>query len=148
MHKKKWKLDASKSEILQTGTPPNSRHHCNFTEVNIDGSAVTLSETVIGLRVIFDENISMIQQITETKRKAIRNLQNISCISRYIDISSKMKLVLGLVLSQIDFCNSLCCGLPIEKVRYGLEYAHCNTHYWSLRRRYKFWPPCLCEFFF
>ena len=117
MHKKKLKLNASKTEVLLTGTPSNLIHYCNFTEVNIDGSAVKVSEKVRSLGVIFDKNISMTQQITEAKRKAIGNLINISRISRFIDKSSKMKLVHGLVLSQIDFCNSLYCGLPGSSLR-------------------------------
>ena len=54
-------------------------------KVNGDESAVKLSETVISHGVIFDENIGMIRQITEAKRKVIRNLIYISRMSRYID---------------------------------------------------------------
>ena len=37
---------------------------------------------------------------------------NIAKISKFIDRVSKLKLVHGLILSQIDFCNALLYGLP------------------------------------
>ena len=46
------------------------------------------------------------------KKKVINDLINISRISRFVDKSSRMKLVHGLILSKIDFCNSLYYGLP------------------------------------
>ena len=46
------------------------------------------------------------------KWKLINNLINISRIAKYLDKDTKMKLVHGLILSRVDFCNSLLFGLP------------------------------------
>ena len=42
----------------------------------------------------------------------MNDLISISLVSRFVDKSSRMKLVHGLVLSKIDFCNSLYYRMP------------------------------------
>ena len=45
-------------------------------------------------------------------KKCNRGLQNVDKISKFIDRESKMTLFHCLVLTQVDFCNSLLYGLP------------------------------------
>ena len=58
----------------------------------------------------------MRNQLKSARRKAIGGLINISKISGYIDKGCRMKLVHSLVLSQIDFCNSLYYDLPARDI--------------------------------
>ena len=60
----------------------------------------------------FDKGLNMRAQISKVKQKAIGNLVNIARIVKYLDRGSRLKLVYGLVLSHIDFCNSLYIYLP------------------------------------
>ena len=64
-----------------------------------------------------DSNLTLDAQIRKIKSKAIGNLINISRISSYLDKSSRLKLVHGLVFSRIDFCNPLYFGLPNTKLK-------------------------------
>ena len=64
------------------------------------------------LGFVFDDSLKMEAQIRKAKGKAIGNLKNISQISNYIDKNSRIKLIHGLVISHIDFCNSLYAHLP------------------------------------
>ena len=59
-----------------------------------------------------DKQLMMRDQLRNIKKKTIVNLVNISRISKYIDRSSTMKLVHGLIFSNIDFCNSIYYDLP------------------------------------
>ena len=54
----------------------------------------------------------MRDQLRYNKKKAIVNLINIFRISKYVDRSSTMKLLHGLIFSNIDFCNSIYYDLP------------------------------------
>ena len=49
----------------------------------------------------------MKSQINLAKRKAIGGLINVAKISSLVVKKSRLKLVHGLVISQIDFCNSI-----------------------------------------
>ena len=112
MNIRKLKLNAGKTEIMIVGSSARVRLLNNFTEMIVDGSVVVFSEQVKSLGVILDQGLSMKNQLSNTKKKAIYNLINISRISRFIDRGSRMKLIHGLVLTVIDFCNSLYYGLP------------------------------------
>ena len=112
MNSRKLKLNAGKTEIMIVGSSARVRLLNNFTEMIVDGSVVVFSEQVKSLGVILDQGLSMKNQLSNTKKKAIYNLINISRISRFIDRGSRMKLIHGLVLTVIDFCNSLYYGLP------------------------------------
>ena len=62
--------------------------------------------------VVFDENLNLMYQVAAVKKKAIGGLINIAKISKFIDRESNLKLVHGLNLMQMDFCNALLYGLP------------------------------------
>ena len=111
MYRRKLKLNSGKTEIMLVGSQTKVSLLSNFTEMTVGTSTVTLSQKVRSLGVIVDQNLTLKPQLNNTKRKAIYNLMNISRISKFINESSRMKLVHGLVFSVIDFCNSLYYGL-------------------------------------
>ena len=55
---------------------------------------------------MFYENLALKYQIAAVKNKAFEGLINIAKISKFMDRESKLELVLGLILTQIDFCNA------------------------------------------
>ena len=84
-----------------------------FTKLELnDTSPIYFSNSVRDLGFIFDKNLSLIEQLKNTKKKTIGNLINISRITKFINFKSRIKLVHGLVLSNLDFCNSIYAGLP------------------------------------
>ena len=114
---KKLKLNSDKTEIMIVGSSSQlNRLEC--TEyLTLDNSEIKLSDSVRSLGVILDKNLSMKCQLKRVKSKAICNLINIARISIYLDRAARMKLVHGLILSHIDFCNSLLYGLPDYELR-------------------------------
>ena len=120
MYKRKLKLNSGKTEIMLVGSQSRINLLSNFKDMTVGTSTVTLSEKVRSLGIIVDQNLTLKQQLKNTKRKAINNLMNISRISKYINKPSRMKLVYGLVFSVIDFCNSLYYDLPDSDL-HGLQ---------------------------
>ena len=112
MERRKLKLNSSKTEIMIVGSQArlsNLNFGDKITFLNTD---VSLSSKVRNLGVIMDSSLSLRDQLINVKRKSIGNLINIAHIADFLDQSSRMKLVHGLVFSQIDFCNSLYYNLP------------------------------------
>ena len=113
MNDRRLKMNANKTEIMVIGNSNNIRSIKNDLghEVPFGNSTITLSEKFRNLGFIFDQTLNLSNHINITKQKAICGLINISHISTLIDQKHRLQLVHSLVLSHIDFCNSLYYGL-------------------------------------
>ena len=112
MNRRKLKLNTDKTEIILIGSEYRLQN-LNFpASCNFNDDEITIKNEVRNLGVIFDKNLSMKNHLKNIKSSVIGNIINISRISKYLDKPSKMKLVHGLVLSKIDFCNSIFYDLP------------------------------------
>lgn len=110
------KLNESKTELLVLGKPKVLRE-CGL-EVTLRFGNLTISPTECkgdnwkSLGVKLDESMSMQRQINSVKQKCSWTMMNIRTISRYLDEGVKMMLVKQLVISKLDYCNSLYMNLP------------------------------------
>ena len=59
-----------------------------------------------------DNRLQLTSHINELVRSCFYHLRRIRSIRRFLPISCVIKLVVGLVLSRLDYCNSLLAGLP------------------------------------
>ena len=112
MNQRKLKLNMGKTDMMLIGSDSklsNLNFGCN---IDFGGLDIALSSTVRDLGVIFDKNLSLKNQILSAKSKAICGLINISRIAAYINKKQKTQLIHSLVLTQIDYCNSLYYSLP------------------------------------
>ena len=114
MKERRLKMNNSKTEIMVIGSSNMIRSTKNeFDQGALFGdSTIMLSEKFRNLGFIFDQTLSLSNQINKAKQKAICGLINISHISSLIDKKHRLQLVHSLVFSHIDFCNSLYYGLP------------------------------------
>ena len=82
------------------------------SNLKLDRTDINLSTKMRNLGVIFDENLTLKYQVAAVTKNSIGDLINIAKISNVIDRESKLKLLHGLILTQIYFCNALLYGLP------------------------------------
>ena len=68
--------------------------------------------TVKRLGVYFDETLTMNKQIMNLKKYCNYQLHHLYSVNSSLTTSVKLKLVKGLILSKIDFCNSIFINLP------------------------------------
>ena len=59
------------------------------------------------LGVVFGENLTIEYQVAALKKKAMGGPIGIAKVSKFIHGESKLKLVHGLIMTQIEFCNAL-----------------------------------------
>ena len=117
MSSRKLKLNTDKTEIMLVGTDYHLQN-LNFpAHCNLNNNDIRIKNEVRNLGVIFDSDLTMKSHVKRVKSSVIGNIINISRISKYLDKSSIMKLVHGLVLSKIDFCNSIFYELPDYDLR-------------------------------
>ena len=114
MNDRRLKMNDSKSEIMIIGSLNNIRSVKNDFghDVHFGNSTIKLSEKLRNLGFVFDQTLTLSNNVNITKQKAISGLINIAHISSLIDKKHRIQLVHSLVFSQIDFCNSLYYGLP------------------------------------
>ena len=124
------KLNETKTELLVLG----KSHVLKKCELSVRlqfGSTEILPTECKGdswksLGVKFDETLNMERQINNVKRKCSWTMMNLRTIGRYLDEGIKLMLVKQLVISKLDYCNSLYMNLPktrLNKLRSTLNGA-------------------------
>ena len=102
--------NAEKTEVILftsrfTKTP-------NIEKLFFDSTVIELTEKVRDLGVILDKNLTPTYHINETYRKATNAIRSIGRIRKYLTNKNLKLLVNALVISRLDYCNSILYGLP------------------------------------
>ena len=105
------KLNQEKTEILVV-KKKNTKQVFEVEHINIGDTAITPSQTVRNLGVLFDSHLSMKDHVRATCKRAFFEIRNISRIRQFLDTASTKTLVHAYVTSKLDYCNSLLIGLP------------------------------------
>ena len=80
--------------------------------IHIGDADVPFVSSVKNLGVTLDSNLSMSQHITNTCNAAYIQIRHISSIRHLLTTQATQTLVCSLVLSPLDYCNSLLSGCP------------------------------------
>ena len=88
--------------------------------MNINGTYVKFSPSVRNLGVTLDSTLSLHQHVMNVCRVAYLELQRINSIRNLLSIDAVKALVCSLLLSRLDYCNSLIVGLPQYLIK-GLQ---------------------------
>ena len=111
MDKNRLKMNSSKTEYILFG----SAYHlgqCTTNGLNVNGESVTLSNEIKYLGVHLDNKLTLKHQISLKCRTAMWNIQRVKLIRDVLTQSACETLLLGLVISHLDYANSLYIGLP------------------------------------
>ena len=112
MQKRKLKLNNDKTEIMIVRGTNRSVRADVFGSIGTGGVDLVPSDSVRNLGVIFDESLNFVKHINLLVRDCNYHMRNIGAIRRYLDRNSVITVLHSLVLSRIDFCNSLYNHLP------------------------------------
>ena len=104
-------MNADKTEVLLVTAKRivNLQHHPEF--MNINGICVKLSPSVRNLGVTLDSTFSLHQHVRNICRVAYLQKRRINFIQNLLSVDAVKTLVCSLVLSRLDYCNSLLVGL-------------------------------------
>ena len=117
MNGRKLKLNIEKTEAAIIHSNRQDDPASRLQSFTVDNQVITPEPKVRSLGVLIDCGLTMKDQLNQAKKKSIFGLINIHRIATFIDRSSRIKLVHGLVLCHIDFCNSLYFGLPNRELK-------------------------------
>ena len=80
--------------------------------LSICQAAISFSNSIRNLGFYLDKDLSMKEHINFICKTALLEIRRISTIRHYLTDDATKTLVVSLVLSRIDYCNSLLAGLP------------------------------------
>ena len=115
MSSNKLKLNTDKTEVMPV---------CSISRValvesecaNISGNSVPFKMSVKYLGVHLDQTLSMQQQINNICHASFLELRRAATIRPYLSQSATARLVMEMIISCLDYCNSVFTGLPADQV--------------------------------
>ena len=106
----KLKLNGPKTEFMILGK--KQMLDLNKPCLKVEDTLIAPAHSVRNLGVIFDENLTMNEHIDNVCRSMFSTIRSISLNRDFLTIDVTTKLMISLVLSKLDYCNSLLAGLP------------------------------------
>ena len=110
------KLNDDKTEFMITGTRVQL-DKVNVCEIVVGQAKVPAVTIVRNLGTWLDTNLIMSAHINETCQAAIYLLYHIKSISRYFSYDDRKSIVQAVIMSRIDYCNSLLVGVPSTQLK-------------------------------
>ena len=98
-------------EFIVLGTAKNLWKN-TLDNIEIGNTKIHWSSKIKFLGVLLDDKLSLKDHIPNRSEKAIYNLRLISNICKYINIDTTKMLLCTLVLSQLDYVNSILSRAP------------------------------------
>ena len=91
--------------------------HIEYDSININGISIPRSECIRYLRAWLDQQLSLRKHIMLKCRTAMMNLQRLKLIRKYLTEETAKVLVLGPVLSHLDYSNAIFVGLKDKDIK-------------------------------
>ena len=111
MEESQLKMNDAKTEFIFIGTSSSLQKN-TLDNIVIGNTKIHRSWKIKFLGVFLDEKLSFKDHIQNRSKKANYNLRPISNIQKYIDIDTTKMLLCILVLSQLDYVNSILSRTP------------------------------------
>ena len=108
------KLNLDKTELLFL--PGKGCPHRDLS-ITIDNTVVSPTQSAQNLGVILDDQLSFTANITAITRSCRFLLYNIRRIRPFLTEKTAQILIQALVISRLDYCNSLLAGAPASAIR-------------------------------
>ena len=111
MNNNKLRLNRDKTEFIILASKANAKR-VTVDSLNLQGDVVCSTPVVRNLGVRMDSYLSMDQHISYVQKVCYYYLNWIKSIRNYLSKDSAKSLIHALVISRIDYCNSVYVGLP------------------------------------
>jgi len=117
---KKWmtinklQLNSDKTEAMLIRSQRNISH--TPSSILLNGHSIRLADNVRNLGAMFDSTMNMSCFVSTLCKSLNHQLHKIGCIRQYLTTDVTKQLITSLVLSKIDYCNSLFAGLPKHRL--------------------------------
>lgn len=112
MVKRRLKLNEGKTEIMVIRGNLRRIPDDDFGVLNLGGAQLVPVESAKNLGVTLDSALSFRQHIDSIVKTCNFHIRNLYIIKKYISRQNLLSLIHSLIVSRVDYCNSLLIGLP------------------------------------
>ena len=116
MRSNRLQLNSDKTEVLWCATG-RRQHQLPTTALSIDGVQVSPVTSVRNLGIFIDADLVMRTHVQRTVSGCFAALRQLRQIRNSVPTATFQSLVVALVLSRLDYGNSVLIGLPIHLLR-------------------------------
>ena len=109
------KINNGKTEFIMFGSMVQLTK-CIPNSININGTDVQKSEVIKYLGAWLDQNLTLTEHVNRKCYNVMMNLLKIKQLRRVLTQEAAHILVRGLVISHLDYCNSMFAGLPTCRI--------------------------------
>ena len=115
MNRNRLQMNNAKTEVLLIGSQ-SQLNKCVTLALDVNGTMVQTGRRIKYLGAFLDNGLSFKHHITTKCRIAMWNLQWLKPLRPSLTVQACMTLVLGLVISHLDYVNSAFIGLPTSDI--------------------------------
>lgn len=133
MNSNKLKLNNEKTEIIACGRP-GIIDNLNINEITLGNDVISLSNVVRNLGVYFDCNLSLSNHVNHIIKCMYIEIRKITKIRQFLSPKTTELLINSLVLTRLDYCNSLLCNTSQANIK-SLQVVQNNAARLILRKR-------------
>ena len=105
------KLNSDKTDLIYIGKKSKLTSFSGL-QITHENETLASSKIVKTLGVFLDANLTMEREINQKCSSAYFHLRNIGRVKRCLDESHRILLVQSLILSKLDYCNSVLANVP------------------------------------
>ena len=111
MDSNRLKMNATKTEFIMFGSEKQLQK-CTTKSLKVNNDIVPTSDTIKYLGAWLDQHLSFKTHIKKKCQTAMMNLQRIKAIHHMLSQEAYHQLMLGLVMSHLDYINAILINLP------------------------------------
>ena len=111
----KLKINDNKTDVLLVH--PKNSSNFSVSSISVGNSTISFTKEIRNLGVTFTNTMDMSKHISNTCRSAYSELRKISAIRHLLTIESTKILICALVLTKLDYCNSLLVSIPQYQIQ-------------------------------
>lgn len=116
MNSNRLKMNPAKTEIVMFGTKQMMSKTKTRT-IRVIEQEVDVNSHLKYLGVTLDSSLSLQIHIQSLCKNVAASIRRLSQIRPFIDIDTAKLLACSLILSQLDYANSILCGLPCSSIK-------------------------------
>ena len=142
MNSNRLKLNAAKTEVIPVGYP-------TYLDL-VDSDSLDIGDTTIHhqasvkyLGIWIDSSLSMKDQVSNVCRACFLELRRIASIRPYLSNTLCIRLVIALVTSRLDSCNSIYIGIPQAQIEKLQRVQNCAARLITGTRKHDHITPVL-----
>ena len=106
------KLNPTKSKVMFVGSSRLLAKYNLPSVVTLDGTTLPISSQLKILGVTLDSNLNFAHFISQIIQSSNFHIYAIKQVRKFLPLSTANALFISLVLSRLEYCNSLLCGQP------------------------------------